>query len=65
MTHNRLTRYEQLILVAENVNICRCLVLNPATLMPMPCNDEDSECENDCLEVRVMYQTKTWLLPKR
>ena len=51
MTHNRLTKYEQLILAAENVNICGCLVLNPTTLMPMPFNDEDSECEHDCLKV--------------
>ena len=34
-----------------HVTIRRCLVLNPATLMSMPCTDEDSECEYDCLEV--------------
>ena len=54
LTNSRLTRYEQVILAAENVTLKICNLLNPATLLPLPLptNDEsESECEHDCLNI--------------
>ena len=53
LTNSRLTKYEEIILASENIQIKRCLMLNPATLLPSLENydDEDNDYENDCNNV--------------
>ena len=43
LTNSRLTKYEQTILAAENIQIKRYMMLNPATFLPISENLNDEE----------------------
>ena len=53
LTNARLTHYE-LTLMASNVTLKRCNIINPATLMPLP-SDQD-EVQHDCV---IVTETET------
>ncbi|XP_064424273.1 protein NYNRIN-like [Latimeria chalumnae] len=44
ISSSRLTKYEMLLLSAPNVTLTRCPVLNPASLLPTPCDGEPHDC---------------------
>ena len=61
LTNSRLTKYEQIILTAENISIKRCTVLNPAKLLPISDNKEDGDedFEHCCIDVTELCTKQT------